>query len=158
MKRLLAIAAGIAIAYTLVAGVFTLIALWVNREHTIQTQCVRWFAIQYPTLNQLLFAIPNGGHRNKAAAGKAKAEGATRGVADLFLSIPHERTTRLGLVTTCGLYIEMETPKGRQSPEQTAFQIKVEALGYQYTICRSLEEFQITVTEYLSLPPTRPLA
>ena len=127
-------------------------------EHTIQKQCVRWFALQYPTLNQLLFAIPNGGHRSKAAAGKAKVEGVKPGVPDLFLSVPHERTTRLGLVTTCGLYIEMKTPKGRQSPDQTGFQYQVEALGYRYTICRSLEEFQTTVTEYLSLPPTRPLA
>lgn len=130
-------------------------------EHQIQAQCVRWFALQYPTLNQLLFAIPNGGHRNKAAAGKAKAEGAKKGVADLFLSVPrHPASIRMTITdkgqkiepypnASNGLYIEMKTPKGQQSPEQRQFQRDVEKLGYQYTICRSLEEFQSTIQNYL---------
>lgn len=117
-------------------------------EHTIQAQCVRWFALQYPTLNQLLFAIPNGGHRSKAAAGKAKAEGAKRGVADLFLSIPNVGDK--AAFWKCGIYIEIKTPRGRQSPEQIQFQRTVENLGYRYAICRSLEEFQTTIQQYLA--------
>lgn len=130
-------------------------------EHQIQAQCVRWFALQYPRLNQLLFAIPNGGHRNKAAAGKAKAEGAKKGVADLFLSVPkHPSSIRMTITDKGqkfephpnaynGLYIEMKTPKGRQSPEQLQFQVEVEKFGFQYTICRSLLDFQDTIQNYL---------
>lgn len=67
-------------------------------------------------------------------------------MADLFLSVPqlHRKT-----LTTCGLYIEIKTPKGRQSPEQIVFQDKVQFLCYQYTICRSLAEFQTTIQNYL---------
>ena len=132
-------------------------------EHQLQSQCVRWFALQYPNLNQLLFAIPNGGHRSKAAAGKAKAEGAKRGVADLFLSVPKHPfaiqilcTEKGQHIHPCsgagGLYIEMKTLRGRQSPDQARFQQKVEAFGYQYTICRSLFDFQQTINTYLNTP------
>lgn len=33
MKHLLPLAAGLAVALALVAGIFSLIALWVNRKH-----------------------------------------------------------------------------------------------------------------------------
>lgn len=35
-----------------------------------------------------VFAVPNGGHRNKATAGKLKAEGVRPGVPDLLLLLP----------------------------------------------------------------------
>ena len=35
----------------------------------------------------------------------------------------------------------MKTDKGRQSPEQKQWQEMVEAHGYRYRVCRSLDEF-----------------
>ncbi len=136
-------------------------------EHQMQAQCVQWFSWKYPRYHQLLFAIPNGGHRNKAAAGKAKAEGVKPGVAYMFLSVPKlalssslsmmvntgGHVTRMPVTVIHGLYIEMKTKNGRQSPEQIQFQQAVEALGYQYEICRSLEYFQKTINEYLGTTP-----
>lgn len=110
-------------------------------EHTIQTQCVAWFAHQYPKLRGLLFAIPNGGQRGKAQAGKLRAEGVQRGVADLFLSVPS--------MWAHGLYIEMKNATGRQTADQAAFQKQVESKGYMYRICRTLEEFQLQINSHI---------
>lgn len=126
-----------------------------DEEHYIQCACVRWFAYQYPQYSGLLFAVPNGGARSKAEAGKFKAEGVVAGVADLILLVP-KRVKVLSAFpneawwhTIPALCIEMKTAKGRQSPEQKAWQAVVEAKGYQYAVCHSLDEFINTVNEYL---------
>jgi hypothetical protein len=111
-------------------------------EHHLQTQCVAWFRYQYALVSSLLLAIPNGGKRSKATAGKLKAEGVLAGVADLFLAMARKGSH--------GLWIEMKTPKGYQTPEQRAFQQRVTAEGYAYVVARSLEQFQTIVNEYLS--------
>lgn len=124
-----------------------------EEEHKIQCACVKWFAYQHPELAGLLFAVPNGGARSKATAGKLKAEGVTAGVADLILMVPcivpckHDK----GWVNeTHALCIEMKTQKGHQSPEQKEWQAKVEQYGYKYAVCHSLDEFIETVEKYLS--------
>jgi hypothetical protein len=120
-------------------------------EHHLQCQCVQWFSWQYPYLRGLLFAIPNGGHRGKAQAGKLKAEGVVAGVADLFLAMPN--TANFLQVTRFGLFLECKLPEGKQSKEQKLFEAAVVIRGYQYTIFRSLEEFQTIVNNYLSHEP-----
>lgn len=94
---------------------------------------------------------PHGGARSKATAGKLKAEGVVPGVADLILLVPQWFTTWRGQqgCLFAGLCIEMKTAKGRQSPEQKAWQAIVEAKGYQYAVCRSFDDFTRTVNEYL---------
>ena len=59
----------------------------------------------------LLHAIPNGGHRNKATAGRLKAEGVKRGVPDI--SCGRVEYTLL-------LYIRTETQKRRRSYSRTS--------------------------------------
>lgn len=110
-------------------------------EHHLQAHCIAWFRWQHPTLAGLLFAIPNGGQRSKAVAGKLRAEGVVAGVADLFLAMPAEGAH--------GLFIEMKTPAGRLSDAQTVFRDSVRAQGYAYCIVRSLEAFQSTIKAYL---------
>lgn len=132
-------------------------------EHKLQCACVQWFNIQHRDLRGLLFAVPNGGARSKATAGKLKAEGVVPGVADLILLVPHLGFPHIiegnadGMVSYvgtadlfCGLCIEMKTAKGRQSPEQKAWQAIVEAKGYQYAVCHSLDEFMETINNYLT--------
>lgn len=109
-----------------------------------------------------MFAIPNGGARSKATAGKLKAEGVVAGVADLILLVPRFGFPHIiegntdGIVSyvgtdeiCCALCIEMKTAKGRQSPEQKEWQAKVEAQGYKYAVCHSLDEFMNTINNYL---------
>lgn len=125
-------------------------------EHKLQCACVQWFNLQHRDLRGLLFAVPNGGARSKAIAGKLKAEGIVPGVADLILLVPKKVKVLSAFPdgawwwhTVHGLCIEMKTAKGRQSPEQKAWQAIVEAKGYQYAVCRSFDDFTRTVNEYL---------
>ena len=98
--------------------------------------------IKYPEL-QLLFAIPNGGSRNKAEAGRLKAEGVKAGVSDLFLPV-----ARGGFH---GLFIEMNKPGGKVSWEQSRFGHSVGKQGYAFEVCRSWEAAVKVLVDYLEL-------
>lgn len=112
-----------------------------HEESSLQIDCVDWFRKNYPQLDRLLFAVPNGGARNAATGRILKAEGVVAGVADLILFVAHRYCH--------ALCIEMKTAKGRQQDTQKAWQKAVEAQGYKYVICRSLDEFKTTVNSYL---------
>lgn len=72
---------------------------------------------------------------------RLKSEGLVPGSADLFLSIPSGDYS--------GLYIEMKTPKGKQSESQVKFEEAVLGAGYGYALPRSLDEFMKIVKNYL---------
>lgn len=123
-------------------------------EHQTQANCVAWFRWQYPKYEKLLFAVPNGGARTKKTAGKLKAEGIVKGVADLLLLVPAGEYH--------GLCIEMKkeeityddkgrkkVERGYQRPEQKEWQALVEEQGYKYVVCWNIEGFQKEVNDYL---------
>lgn len=110
-------------------------------ESEIQRNCVTWFSLQYPELRMLLFAVPNGGARNKREAGIMKAEGVTAGVADMLFLYANTRFH--------GLCIEFKTPKGRQQDSQKQFQKAVERAGYKYIIVRSFDEFMHAINNHM---------
>lgn len=112
-----------------------------NEEHRLQRSCVEWFRWCYPRWRKLLISVPNGGARNAITGAMLKAEGATRGVADLVLFIPNRHFH--------ALLIEMKTRTGRQSDDQKQWQKAVEEMGFKYTVCRSLDEFMALITRYL---------
>lgn len=114
-----------------------------EEEHNLQVACVNLFRSKYYRMGTLLFAVPNGGWRNAVVAGKLKAEGVTAGVSDLILL---KKNSRYG-----ALCIEMKTPKGDQSEYQEKWQKAVEDAGYKYVICRSVDEFEKVVDEYLKI-------
>ena len=47
------------------------------------------------------------------------------------------------------LFVEVKTRNGKQSDLQIKFQSNVEQLGFQYSICRSLEDFIMTVEKWI---------
>ena len=112
-------------------------------EEEVQINCVTWFRLQYHELALLLYHVPNGGKRGKVEAARFKAMGVQRGVSDLCLDV-----ARGGFH---GLRIEMKKISGdsRQSEEQREWQEAVEAQGYKYAVCRSLDEFITIVESYL---------
>jgi hypothetical protein len=112
----------------------------IHEESKIQQSCVRWFRLQYP--GYILFAIPNGGRRGKVEAAIMKGEGVLAGVADLFLAMPS--------AIYHGLFIEMKTSKGQRSPAQKDFGKRALMSGYEYVICRSVEEFIEIINNYLN--------
>lgn len=112
-----------------------------SEEHRLQCACVKWFRAVYPKHGGLLYAVPNGGRRDKVTGRVLKNEGVMAGVSDLNLDLPNRFYH--------GLRIEMKTLKGRQQDSQREFQRNVENAGYRYAVCRTLEEFAEVVKRYM---------
>lgn len=113
-----------------------------DEEHQTQVACVNWFRLKFPKLRKVLFAIPNGGRRDKKTGTTLKEEGVVAGVADLILL---RRNQKYG-----ALCVEMKTKSGNQSDTQKKWQKEVEATGNKYVVCRSLDEFMKEITDYLN--------
>jgi hypothetical protein len=111
-----------------------------HEESKIQQSCIRWFRLQNP--GYILFAIPNGGRRGKLEAAIMKGEGVLAGTADLFLALPSGPYH--------GLFIEMKTEKGRQTPAQKDFEKRASMSGYKYAIVRSFIGFVKLINKYLN--------
>ena|SRR6187431_2858061 len=79
----------------------------------------------------MIFAVPNGGTRNAMEAITLKATGLLAGVSDLIVIIPNKI-----------LFVELKTEIGIQSEVQKDFQSRIELLGYEYHLIRSLTAFQ----------------
>ena len=97
-------------------------------ESRLQIACVAWFRAQYASIWNLLFSVPNGGARSKTEGAILKAEGATRGVADLLLLV-----ARGGFGA---LAIEMKTTskKSDQSDEQIDWETAATQAGNKYVV------------------------
>lgn len=107
-----------------------------HEESHIQIQMVNWFRLQYPSY--IIAAIPNGGRRNAVEAKIMKGEGVLAGFSDLIV-----------VAFNSILFVEVKTEKGKQSASQKKFQSDVERLGFQYSVCRSLQDFQLTIERWL---------
>lgn len=102
-------------------------------EHVEQREFVSWFRKNYSDVR--IFAIPNGGLRNKVTAGKLRVEGATAGVPDLF--IPAWLT-----------WIEMKVEKGgRVSDKQKDWIEYLEGIGQKVFVCHGCEAAKKVVLE-----------
>ena len=113
-----------------------------DEEHRIQCECVRYFHLRYPHLRGRLFAVPNGGRRDAATAGKLKAEGVVAGVSDLVLLKPNREFG--------ALLIEMKRKGGRQSESQKQWEKIITADGeYKYVKCFGFDDFKREVDNYL---------
>lgn len=90
-------------------------------EHHEQREFVRWFRQALPDVR--IMAIPNGGVRTAATAGRLKAEGVCAGVPDLF-------------IPAWGLWIEMKRAKGgKVSPQQKDWHDYLASCGYRVIVC-----------------------
>jgi hypothetical protein len=114
-----------------------------QHEHIAQRQVVAWAQAQSGLLPelQLLYAIPNGGHRMKAVAGKLKAEGVKAGVPDLCLPV-----ARGGYH---GLYIEMKAGANRATKPQKTWITALSRQGYRALVCHGFEDARGTIIDYL---------
>lgn len=98
----------------------------------------------------LLYAIPNGGARSKATAGRLKAEGVRAGVPDVCLPLPRG--------AHAALYIELKRPAeagraaGRVSPEQRRWRDTLTAAGNLVLIAYGWLEARRFIEHYLALP------
>lgn len=111
-------------------------------EHAMQAAFVDWCAWNHKKFPGLewAFAVPNGGHRSKAAAGKAKAEGVRRGVIDWLCAARRNGFSGLG--------IEFKVKGRKPTPEQVGFIAHLRSEGWFVEICFTTEEAISVVTRY----------
>ena len=99
---------------------------------------------RYPQL-RWFHSIPNGLKLpSLGAAAKAKREGLTAGVADMFLPLPSRGCH--------GMYLEFKKDKGKQSPSQQAFQQWCANTSYEYHVVRDVKTAVEVTVSYLDLP------
>ena len=103
-------------------------------EHEEQREVVRWFRQTWPCVR--IFAIPNGGARSKATAGRLKAEGVASGVPDLF--VPAWR-----------LWVEMKRSKGGSlSPEQKDWIAYLESVNYWCIVGKGADDAKAKISAF----------
>lgn len=112
----------------------------VPTEHWEQVQLFRW-AAGHPEL-AVMYAIPNGGHRDIRVARRLKDEGVKAGVPDICLPVARDGKH--------GLYIELKRRKGgRISDDQGRW---IEALmreGYTCAVCYGWRQARDVIKEYM---------
>ena len=113
------------------------------REHSEQVAVIQWARANrgtWPELD-LLFAIPNGGHRDVRTAARLRAEGVLAGVPDLFLPVSR--------LNANGLFIEMKVKPNKPTAAQMEFIERVIRQFYRVRVCYSYEDAVDAIREYL---------
>ena len=118
-------------------------------EHEDQVALIRWAdasAVELPAL-RWLFAVPNGGLRDKIVAARMKAEGLRAGVPDLFLPLPrltpgHERY---------GLFVEMKYGRNKPSDVQVEWHDYLREAGYEVVVCWGWQEAARVILDYMDV-------
>jgi len=120
-------------------------------EHDEQAALVVLMGYRYPNHAHLLFAVPNGGARNKIPAALLKAEGVTPGVPDLFLAFP--------TAGCAGLFLEMKrrgATASKVTPEQRTKLIEFTAAGYACAWAAGADAGLAVIDRYLSADTWQP--
>ncbi len=113
-------------------------------EHQEQINIIRWVrsALAVRPSLRLLYAVPNGGKRDKKTATKLKAEGVKKGVSDLVLPVP------IGIYA--GLYLELKTMKGTATQDQKDWLDLSAAYGHLALCVRGHVAAIAVIEQYLS--------
>ena len=106
-------------------------------EDKIQSEIFQWFWNSFP--DYLIHAVPNGGHRNVVEALKLKSTGTVPGVADLIIHLPNAKC----------VMCEVKTEIGTQSTAQKKIEAKIKAMGGNYILVRSLEDFKGQIKKFI---------
>jgi hypothetical protein len=95
---------------------------------------------EFPFL-KFVYAVPNGGHRHPATAGRMKAEGVRKGVPDIVLPVPNTYYH--------GAYFELKKDaKCRATPEQKEFIEFVKSQGYYADVCYGADDVLDRIEAY----------
>ncbi|NBA95525.1 VRR-NUC domain-containing protein [Pseudomonas sp. R5(2019)] len=119
-----------------------------DREGQEQAVLMKEIELRYPAVFDLIYHVPNGGHRVKAVASKLKAQGVKAGIPDLVLPM-----ARGGYF---GLYIEFKATvePAPVSPSQSACLRRLNEQGYLAVVCRGHFDAMEQLRAYLRLTPT----
>jgi len=112
-------------------------------EHEIQKTFIDWVrvvALTNPAL-RLMHAIPNGGQRHPAVAGKLKSEGVLAGIPDLHLPVP--------VAPWPSLYIEVKAPGEEPTKHQADRIEELRAVGNVVVVCHGVQQLIDITLAYL---------
>lgn len=115
-------------------------------EHEEQVKLFQWCEVLTHQVLELkwIYAIPNGGLRNKTVAVKLKAEGVKSGVPDICLPVARKDYH--------GLYIEMKRQKDSQvSDNQNTWIDSLIKEGYCVKVCKGYEPAKNIIMWYLDI-------
>ena len=121
----------------------------VDREGLEQAALMAELRLRMPEVADLIYHVPNGGHRVKAVAAKLKDQGVKAGIPDLVLPM-----ARGGYF---GLYIEFKaTPPydAAISASQLERIRKLSDQGYLAIVCRGHFDAMEQIRAYLRMAPT----
>ena len=120
----------------------------VDREGPEQAALMKEIELRYPDVFELMYHVPNGGHRLKEVAAKLKAQGVKAGIPDLVLPM-----ARGGYF---GLYIEFKATvdPAAVSPSQQACIRRLNDQGYLAVVCRGHFDAMESLRAYLAQPAT----
>jgi hypothetical protein len=120
----------------------------IDREGQEQAALLSEIELRYPQVFELIYHVPNGGHRHKMVAMKLKQQGVKAGIPDLVLPM-----ARGGFF---GLYIEFKATvdPAAISPSQAACIRRLNDQGYLAVVCRGHFDAMEQIRAYLRLAPT----
>ncbi|MDD1966967.1 VRR-NUC domain-containing protein [Pseudomonas putida] len=121
----------------------------IDREGLEQAALMREIALALPEVAELIYHVPNGGHRHKATAGRLKEQGVKAGIPDLVLPM-----ARGGYF---GLYIEFKATPPNDAAVSTSQHDCIRRLneqGYLAIVCRGHFDAMEHLRAYLRLPKT----
>lgn len=92
-------------------------------EHDQQTAFFKWVRMRFPQYRRVIFAVPNGGHRDVRTAARLRAEGVTPGVWDIMCCV------QVGKWSGC--CIEMKAGKNKLTDDQVDFLFEMNTQGWK---------------------------
>lgn len=104
-----------------------------------QAALFQW-ASYFPELDWM-YAVPNGGSRNKIEAANLKRQGVKSGVSDIVLPLPRGKYH--------GAYIEMKIGRNKPSEHQKEFLRFVNEQGYCGVVCYGFDDARKFILDYM---------
>lgn len=121
----------------------------IDREGQEQAALMAELRMRMPAVADLIYHVPNGGHRLKSVAAKLKQQGVVAGIPDLVLTM-----ARGGYF---GLYIEFKATPPNDAAISASQHERIRKLneqGYLAVVCRGHFDAMEQIRAYLRLAPT----
>ncbi len=121
----------------------------VDREGIEQAALITELRIRMPEVADLIYHVPNGGHRLKKVAADLKDQGVVPGIPDLVLTM-----ARGGYF---GLYIEFKATPPNDAAISASQHERIRKLneqGYLAVVCRGHFDAMEQIRAYLRMAPT----
>lgn len=100
-------------------------------EDQIQQSVIEW-CNWHPPLDELVIHIANQRKCSKAYGGHLRKMGLKRGVPDLFVALQNHGFA--------GCFIEIKSAKGKLSPYQGEFLLRMKQQGYYVACCNNIDD------------------